>query len=114
MKNRKVTHKEEGSPPSSSSSTQPQHALPRSRRRYWGARILIVGAIVIGLSAAYVGWYAILFILYGPPYAPEIVTVRTFDLPIKKLPDSLAGLRFAQISDLHFNDNNSYEMVGTV
>jgi predicted MPP superfamily phosphohydrolase len=59
-------------------------------------------------------WFVVLvWTLFHPPTGnADSVVVRRFEVPMRGLHPSLHGLKIAQLSDLHFNDNNS-KIMGT-
>jgi predicted MPP superfamily phosphohydrolase len=65
--------------------------------------------VILLLSAAlYVGYYWLLFMEWKE-HAPDLLDVRHVTVRLRGLHPSLHGLKIAQLSDLHFNDGNSFE-----
>jgi hypothetical protein len=60
--------------------------------------------------AAYLGIIIVLWGVLGPTWVPERVVATRVTVPITRLHPALANFTIAQLSDVHFNDNNSIEM----
>jgi len=90
-------------------SDQQTTVLPSQRKIRWFRWIFLLIGLTVLFHSTRIGWYGVLMGRYGPPHAPENLVVQNYTLPIANLHPSLDGLRFAHLSDIHFNDNNSHD-----
>jgi len=74
----------------------------------WGSAALGLILILLLSAALYVGYYWLLFMEWKE-HAPDLLDVRHVTVRLRGLHPSLHGLKIAQLSDLHFNDGNSFE-----
>ncbi|KAL6057216.1 Ser/Thr phosphatase family superfamily protein [Balamuthia mandrillaris] len=85
------------------------------RRPFGLCRRACVAGLCVGLVLVLylLSWPLVMLYVVHPPNLTETVQMRSFNVSIAGLHPSLHGLKVAQLTDIHFNDNNSVHLGAT-